>query len=127
MRGQPAGLARRAVAGYAGAGCVACTGCIVGLPKTGTTDVQWSCARSHSFRPCLQRAGQIYASPLLGDGKLYYTTREGKTFVVPVGPKFEVLAVNDLSDRSAFNATGAIADGRLFLRSDKFLYCIDER
>jgi outer membrane protein assembly factor BamB len=75
----------------------------------------------------LQRAGQIYASPLLGDGKLYYTTRDGKTFAVSVGPKFEVLAVNDLGDRSAFNATGAIADGRLFLRSDKFLYCIDER
>jgi len=74
----------------------------------------------------LQRAGQIYASALLGDGKLYYTTRDGRTFVVAASPEFEVLAVNDLNDRSAFNATGAIADGRLFLRSDKFLYCIDE-
>jgi hypothetical protein len=75
----------------------------------------------------LQRAGQIYASPLMGDGKLYYTTRDGKTFVLPAGPEFEVLATNELGDRSEFNATGAIADGRLFLRSDRYLYCIDEK
>lgn len=72
----------------------------------------------------LDRAGQIYGSPVMGDGKLYYVTREGRTYVLAVGPRFQVLAVNDLSDRSPFNSTPAIAGGKILLRSDKFLYCI---
>ena len=47
----------------------------------------------------LDRAGQVYASALLADGRLYYVTRHGKTFVLAAKPQFEQLAVNDLSDR----------------------------
>ncbi|MCI0458721.1 MAG: PQQ-binding-like beta-propeller repeat protein [Gemmataceae bacterium] len=72
----------------------------------------------------LPRAGQIYASPVLADGKLYYVSRTGRTFVLAARPKFEQLAVNDLGERATFNASPAVADGRLFLRSDRFLYCI---
>ena len=72
----------------------------------------------------LERAGQIYASPLLADGRLYYVTRQGKTFVVAAKPQFEQLAVNDLNDRSIFNTSPAVAGNRLLLRSDKYLYCI---
>ena len=43
-------------------------------------------------------AGQFYASPVLADGKIYYVTREGKTFVVAAQPEFELLATNDLGD-----------------------------
>jgi len=74
----------------------------------------------------LERAGQIYASPLLADGRLYYLTRDGKTFVLAAKPQFELLAVNDLKDRSIFNASPAVAGNRLLLRSDKYLYCIGE-
>jgi outer membrane protein assembly factor BamB len=72
----------------------------------------------------LPRAGQIYASTVLIDGKLYYVNRGGRTFVVAAGPKFELLAVNELGDRGRFNASPAVAGGRLLLRSDRFLYCI---
>lgn len=72
----------------------------------------------------LKRAGQFYASPLLADGKIYYVTREGKTFVVAAKPKFEQLSVNDLSDGGVFNSSPAVDGKRLILRSDKFLYAI---
>lgn len=72
----------------------------------------------------LNRAGQFYASALLADGRLYYVTREGKTFVVSAQPTFEQLAVNDLSDGSVFNGSPAVVGNRLLLRSDKFLYCV---
>ena len=72
----------------------------------------------------LDRAGQFYASALLADGRLYYVNRDGKTFVLAAKPQFEQLAVNDLSDRSVFNASPAVAGNRLLLRSDKFLYCV---
>ena len=72
----------------------------------------------------LDRAGQFYASALLADGRLYYVTRNGKTFVLAAKPQFEQLAVNDLSDRSVFNGSPAVAGNRLLLRSDKYLYCV---
>ena len=70
------------------------------------------------------RAGGVYASALLADGRIYYVGRDGRTFVVAAKPQFELLATNDLGDRSDFDATPAVADGRLFIRSDKALYCI---
>ena len=75
----------------------------------------------------LPRAGQFYSSPLLGDGKIYYLTRNGRTFVVAASPQFKLLATNDLGERSTFNACPVAADGRLLLRSDAYLYCVDEK
>jgi outer membrane protein assembly factor BamB len=75
----------------------------------------------------LDRAGEVYASALLAAGRLYYVTRNGKTFVLAAKPQFEQLAANDLSDRSLFNASPAVAGGRLLLRSDRYLYCIGQK
>lgn len=74
----------------------------------------------------MNRGGQVYASTLLGDGKLYYTNRSGRTFVVAAKPEFELLSTNDLSDRSLFNASPAVMDDKILIRSDKFLYCFGE-
>ncbi len=75
----------------------------------------------------LPRAGQFYASALLADGRLHYLTREGKTFVIAAQPNFRQLAVNDLSDRSIFNASPVPAKDKLLIRSDKFLYCLQAK
>ena len=72
----------------------------------------------------LEQAGQVYSSALLADGKLYYLTRDGRTFVLAAKPKFEQLAVNELRDRSVFNGSPAVDGSRLLIRSDKFLYCV---
>jgi hypothetical protein len=56
------------------------------------------------------------------DGKIYLVNNEGTTFVVQTGKEPKVLAKNELKD--TILATPAIADGAIYLRSDKYLYCI---
>jgi outer membrane protein assembly factor BamB len=67
----------------------------------------------------------IYASPVLADGKIYITGRNGSTAVIKQGPQFEVLATNSLDD--SFSASPVIVDNELYLRGDKYLYCITEK
>ena len=67
---------------------------------------------------------QPYASAVAGDGKIYIVTRTEGTFVLAAKPSFTQLAHNELNDRSTFNASPAIANGKLFIRSNRYLYCI---
>jgi outer membrane protein assembly factor BamB len=68
----------------------------------------------------------IYSSSLvLADGKLYITNEDGLTTVMRAGPKFEVLAENDLADYTLSSI--AVSDGQLFLRTAHFLWCIGKR
>ena len=67
---------------------------------------------------------KIYASLVAADGKIYGVTRMDGTVVLALAPKFQELGRNHLGDASIFNATPAIDDGQLLLRSDKALYCI---
>lgn len=67
---------------------------------------------------------QPYASTTLGDGKLYVVSRFDGTYVLAAKPEFEILAHNQLEEDGRFNASPAIADGNLFIRSDTHLYCI---
>jgi outer membrane protein assembly factor BamB len=86
------------------------------------------CAKAETgevvYKERMPRAGQVYASALLAEGKIYYLTRDGKTYVVAAKPEFELLATNELRDRSIFNGSPAVDGSRLLIRSDKFLYCI---
>ncbi|HVX15323.1 MAG TPA: PQQ-binding-like beta-propeller repeat protein [Pirellulales bacterium] len=67
----------------------------------------------------------VYASVVAADGKLYAVSRHNGTFVLAQGPKFELLAHNEFeSDPSDFNASPAVVQGRLLLRSDRALYCV---
>ncbi|MDB4614775.1 PQQ-binding-like beta-propeller repeat protein, partial [bacterium] len=69
---------------------------------------------------------QPYASTLVADGKLYVSTRFKGTFVLAAKPKYELLAHNEYDDDSTFNASPIVADGKLLIRSDRFLYCINK-
>jgi hypothetical protein len=42
-------------------------------------------------------------------------------------PEMKVIAHNTFSDDSDFNATPAISDGKIFLRSNRALYCIGQK
>ncbi len=71
------------------------------------------------------KAGTYSASPVLADGKIYITSEDGVTTVLTAGPKFEVLAENNLDDYTLSSI--AISDGQLFLRTAKALWCIGQR
>lgn len=67
----------------------------------------------------------VYASLVAGDGKLYAVSRHNGTFVLAQGPKFELMAHNQLeADSSDFNASPAVVRGHLLLRSNEALYCV---
>lgn len=69
--------------------------------------------------------GTYSASPVLADDKLYVTNEDGLTTVVKAGPKFEVLAENNLNDYCL--SSPAVSDGQIFIRTAQFLYCIGKR
>ena len=71
------------------------------------------------------RPGTYSASPVVGDGKLYVTSEDGVTTVLEAGPNFKVLAENDLAGYTL--STPALSDGQIFVRTDKYLYCIGKR
>jgi outer membrane protein assembly factor BamB len=73
-------------------------------------------------------SGQIWASPVLADGNLYYVSKEKGVYVVAADPKFKLVAHNVIEDdKSRSNASLAVSDGQLFLRNDENLYCIGKR
>jgi outer membrane protein assembly factor BamB len=75
----------------------------------------------------LQGTGTIYASIVAAGGKLYAVSRDNGTWVLAAKPEFEQLAVNKLdSDAGTCNAGPAVSNGRLLLRSNKYLYSIGE-
>ena len=62
---------------------------------------------------------------MLANSHVYAVSRRNGTFVFAAKPEFQMAAQNTLAgDDSDFNATPAIADDQLFLRSNRYLYCI---
>jgi outer membrane protein assembly factor BamB len=62
------------------------------------------------------------SSPVIADGNVYCTARDGTTFVVKAGPTFDLLATNSTHDDQT--ASLVIADGRMYMRGFKHLYAI---
>ncbi len=86
--------------------------------------------RLPSIGETVQRRGPSgnYVSPVIADGKLYQFTKNGGCYVIDAKPEFKLLASNHMAeDGSEFNATPAISDGKLFVRSNRHLYCIGSK
>ena len=64
----------------------------------------------------------IYSSPVAAAGRIYVTDRNGKTLVISNDPEPKSLTLNKLDDR--FSASAAMGGDAIFLRGEKFLYCI---
>ena len=68
----------------------------------------------------------VYASPVLSGGRIYVVSRWSGTFVLPAAPRYEILARNTFAaDDSDASGTPAISDGAMFVRSGRFLYCVE--
>ena len=70
----------------------------------------------------LEGLGDIFTSPVGLKDRIYFLGRKGVTFVVKHGPKFEVLAKNQLDD--IFMASPVIVGDTIYLRGYKNLYSI---
>ena len=72
----------------------------------------------------LNGLSSTWASPIAdAKGRLYFASA-GKSLVIQSGPKFKVLAENDMGDPN--HASPALAAGRIYLVGEKNLYCIGQ-
>jgi len=63
----------------------------------------------------------VFSSPVLIDGKVYAPVAD-TVYVFPAAPTFKLLATNKLGE--GVIASPAVADGRLYIRGAKHLFCI---
>ncbi len=69
-----------------------------------------------------QGSSKFFSSPVAGDGKIYCGSQQGDLIVLRAGDKFEQISATKLD--SPISATPAIGDQRIYVRTDKMLYCI---
>ena len=72
----------------------------------------------------LDRAENIYSSPVGAAGRVYVSGREGDTVVLEDGQEFKVIATNSIGE--GIDATPAIVGDEIYLRGSKHLFCIAE-
>lgn len=65
--------------------------------------------------------GEYYASPVVGDGKIYTFSQHGASTVLTADGNWDVLSAREFNED--VYATPAIADGRLYVRTASKLYC----
>jgi outer membrane protein assembly factor BamB len=68
--------------------------------------------------------GKYSASPVLAEGRIYFSSEEGEFPVIAAGRKYELLATNRLDDGCM--ASPAIAGRALYIRTKKAIYRIEK-
>jgi outer membrane protein assembly factor BamB len=66
----------------------------------------------------------IYASPMIADNKVYFLDMAGKMHIFSKDRTFNLLGEPELGERSV--STPSFSEGRIYLRSDSYLYCISK-
>ena len=79
----------------------------------------------HHYQQRLDSGVGFTASPVAGEGKIYFTSEEGEVHVLKVGREFERLAENSMNDICM--ATPAISEGTLFFRTKSHLVAIGDQ
>lgn len=73
----------------------------------------------------LRGLGSYYASPVAGDGKVYFASEQGVVTVVANQAEWNVLTSHDFHEK--IYATPLIDGGRLVIRTEKAVYCFQEK
>jgi outer membrane protein assembly factor BamB len=68
--------------------------------------------------------GAFSASPILAEGRVYFLSEKGVCYVVAATTEFELLATNDLGERTF--ASPAVIDRALVVRSESHLWRIGQ-
>jgi outer membrane protein assembly factor BamB len=64
--------------------------------------------------------GDFSASPIAAEGRVYFQNETGTGYVVKADKTFQVLAKNELGERTL--ASCAVADGTIYIRSEGHLW-----
>jgi len=67
-----------------------------------------------------------WSAPVLAGDRLYLPNKNADVFVLRASPSFECLATNSIGGEP-MNASLAVSDGEIFIRTDKHLWCIGEQ
>jgi outer membrane protein assembly factor BamB len=67
----------------------------------------------------------FYSSPVTAAGRVYFTDRNGATLIIKAGDAVDVIAVNKLDE--TIDASPVLLGKQLILRSERALYCIEEK
>jgi outer membrane protein assembly factor BamB len=65
--------------------------------------------------------GRYFASPVAGDGKVYFAGESGSVSVVAAEPEWRVISTREFHEK--IFATPALENGRVYLRTEAALYC----
>lgn len=78
------------------------------------------------YRHWMERIGPHYSASLVSaDGLVHFLSDEGVTTIVRPGPKFDLVAKNELGERCF--ASPAISQGQIFFRTEKNLYAVGSK
>jgi outer membrane protein assembly factor BamB len=69
--------------------------------------------------------GNFSASPVAADGRIFFTGDDGETVVLAQGPEFRILSRNPMGEK--VQASIAVADSAIFIRTEKHVYRIGSR
>jgi outer membrane protein assembly factor BamB len=85
---------------------------------------QVTCVEGQTGRVVWQEKleGNFSASPLIAGGRIYLLSDSGETTVIAAGPEWKVISKNNLGEKC--QATPAISQGHIFIRSEKHLFAI---
>jgi outer membrane protein assembly factor BamB len=97
---------------------------------THANDPLLTCLDAKTGKPLIDRERlpglkSLYASPVSAAGRIYFVGRDGTTVVLKQSDKLEVLATNRLDD--PIDASPAIVGKQMFLRGEKYLYCLEAK
>jgi outer membrane protein assembly factor BamB len=65
--------------------------------------------------------GNYFASPVAGDGKVYFASEPGTVSVLASQPEWHLISSHEFHER--IYATPALASGCFYLRTEQALYC----
>ncbi|HAB16730.1 MAG TPA: PQQ-binding-like beta-propeller repeat protein [Verrucomicrobiota bacterium] len=83
-----------------------------------------SCLRADTGEMVWQErvGGNFSASPVSAAGRVYFLGDNGETTIIEAGPEFKVVAKNALGEKA--QASPAVSQGRVFIRTERHLFCL---
>jgi len=97
--------------------------------KGSLTCYDWKTGKELNSKRIDSGSGKSLGSPILVRGKILWVLDDGVTVVQEPGPDMKMVGRNRLGESLAldFGASPAVVDGKLYIRSQFYLYCVGEK